>query len=111
MFSGSNYDYDTPTTIYMNGGIVAVGGRTESWDFPLINSIQVPTNSNFSNGFIYGYFPGQGVSISSLIGGSGQDEIVDVTSTYGDIIFLGGTNSSDLPISGKILEVYLGNKN
>lgn len=106
-FGGSNEEYRknsedlgiSGVAVDSNDNIIVVG-RTSSTDFPTSNAYQETFGGGLFDAFIYKLSSdGQSVIFSTFFGGSGQEWATDVAvCENGDIVIIGSTASTDLPI-------------
>lgn len=96
---GSGYDQASDIA-YIGNGKVAIGGRTESVNFPTINSTS--SYSGLTDGIVAVFDINDKNFISSfIVGGSDSDFVEDIISNEdGSFEFIGWTESSDINISG-----------
>lgn len=98
-FGGSQYDQANDIA-YIGNGKVAIGGRTESSNFPTINSSS--THSGGTDGFVAVFDINEKLFVSSfLVGGTDFDAIEDIIpSDNGSFVFTGWTRSPGINVSG-----------
>ncbi len=90
-YGGTNGESGTSIGIDLDGNVF-VGGWTSSDNIPLVNPID-DTNDEIFDGFVFCLSAaGDELLFSSLIGGSGWEEVLDLaTSESGDIVLTGYT--------------------
>ncbi len=92
--------YITSTNEY-----IVIGGKTNSLNFPILNSVQ-PLDNLLNLDGIPGEFDGFlmifdkdfRIIFSTFVGGAGYDSIEDITINNNNLIFAGNTNSLDIPL-------------
>lgn len=99
---GSRHDKAHAIAV-VSSGIVHVGGETASEDFPKQRALQ-NNLAGKTDGFIATYQPSQSGNSSLLsstyFGGTGTDAVIDLaTDKSGRSLFVGETDSGDLPLS------------
>ena len=81
-------------------GNIVLAGTTRSEDFPLLND-DGTSFDGFSMGFLTKIDPEEGVIWSTLVGGTGTDNILSIDiDNSGDIYLVGTTSSPELGTSG-----------
>ncbi|MBX3001301.1 MAG: SBBP repeat-containing protein [Caldilineaceae bacterium] len=87
------------TGVALDGaGNIYVAGSTRSDNFPLVNAL--PSSASGTRGFVAKFSAdGSQLLFSTLLGGSGRDEITGIAlGADGSIFVAGMTNSPDLPV-------------
>lgn len=89
-------------------GNIYVAGSTRSDNFPLVNAL--PSSASGTRGFVAKFSAdGSQLLFSTLLGGSGVDEITGIAlGTDGSIFVAGKTNSPDLPVTNALYATHGG---
>ncbi len=100
-YLGGQLDDSSNSITNLGNGKIAIGGRTNSSDFPVINS-----NTSFSGNTdaVVAVFDITNYSflLSTIIGGSQTDFINDVIAdNNGGLVFIGATNSASIDVIGE----------
>lgn len=92
-----------------NFGNAYIVGSTNSVDFPVINAYQPIYGGGQKDAFITKLDQNGNLLFSTFLGGTGTDEIVDVTlDDKGNIYLTGSTNSSNFPTRNPFQAIFAG---
>jgi hypothetical protein len=97
---GSELEEPTRVAIDDDGSIIVIG-QTESDDFPVTgDALQTVFGEGESDGFISVFDPDGGLLLSTYFGGSGLDDLEDISiDSMGNIVLVGYTASADYPVT------------
>lgn len=90
-------------------GQIVVAGRTDSFNFPLVDPVQ-PFRGGFTDGF-FSRFPADGERLleSTYLGGGSNDTAADLSvDPAGDVTLAGFTASRDFPLKNAVQPFYAG---
>ena len=106
---GSDYDGVSGVAVDTQGRIL-LAGVTSSSDFPVLGAPQ-PSLAGWSDGAIVLLSSGLTPLASTYLGGGGTDNLFDVTLTpAGEVVVVGVTDSTDLPVVQPLQEVIGGSR-
>lgn len=105
--NGNGNDSINTISHYTNStdDFTVLGGKTNSNDFPIINSI-LPFNTSINrngstsefDGFLTIFDKDLRIVFSTYVGGTGYDSLEDIAIYNNNLYFTGNTNSTDLPL-------------
>jgi hypothetical protein len=103
---------DVPTAIALDGdGNICIGGRTESWDFPITaGAFDASHNGGIYDAVLAKFDPNlENLLASTLLGGNGNDTILDmVADSAGNILVTGYTYSPNYPVTVSAFDTTFG---
>jgi hypothetical protein len=105
LLASSGEDYARGITVDQSGNAY-VGGRAGAADFPVTNGAYQTKFGGVNDAFVTELnSTGSGVVYSTLLGGSGNDQLEGLTvDSTGSVVAVGLTNSSDFPLTPDALQ-------
>jgi hypothetical protein len=105
---GSSFDWASGIALD-SGGNAYVAGYTSSLDFPIVNGVQAGFNGLYDAFVSEVNAAGNGLTFSTMFGGTGGDQANAIALDANRNMFIGGqTNSLDFPLQGPIQQNNLG---